>query len=81
MKIIEKEIQWNSLTQIAEDFHDQHIIFRGVVDFEYKSSDAFDTGRYQLYPQVGNFVKITAYTVNSKMQMDRVGVLEVQIAP
>lgn len=42
--------------------------------------DAFDTGKYQQYPLVGQYVVLTLYTVTQDMQMDRVGSIEVQMA-
>lgn len=36
MKIEEEPIRWKDLAQIAEDYHEQQIIFRGVVDYEYE---------------------------------------------
>jgi len=36
LKIEEKPIGWKDLAQIVEDYHEQQIIFRGVVNYEYE---------------------------------------------
>jgi hypothetical protein len=51
-----------------------------VEDFTIASNDAFPTGKYQTFPLFGQFLVLTAYMVTGKMQMDKIGVIEVDVS-